>query len=287
MGEIAINPQHNVFKQYRKVNYINPYVFGSSFDADAQAYITASGITSTDAKNSINYLIVNLKNNSLWTKIQALYPFFGTTDTMHKWNAKNPLDTDAGFRLTFFGSASFSYLGYQLANTNTMYANTHFIPSANQNINSNGITIVIGTNNPASTGEDTYEAGAINGSQYSFITSKRNNTNYGTRARMNNGLLEITGVNESRGCLTATRQNSTVSKLIKNGIVLATDSAGGGSLPTVKSYIGALNLNGSAYGFSSQRIQIVIFHEGLSDSEVSTLHSIIDASETIAGRKTW
>lgn len=27
MGEIAINPQHNVFKQYRKVNYINPYVF--------------------------------------------------------------------------------------------------------------------------------------------------------------------------------------------------------------------------------------------------------------------
>ena len=108
MAEYPINPKHNVFKKYRQVNYINSYAFGVSYDADAQAYITASGITSTDAKNSVNYLIVNLKSNNLWTKIQALYPFFGTTASMHKWNAKNPLDTNAAFRLSFTGTATFS-----------------------------------------------------------------------------------------------------------------------------------------------------------------------------------
>lgn len=254
----------------------------AAVDADAIAYITAS--SNTTYQDIIDDMFVSLKSNSIYAKLQAFYPFLGTTAAQHKWNAKNPLDTDAAFRLTFTGAATFSNNGYQL--NGSSYANTHFTPSTSQSINSNGATIVIGTNNAAFSG-DTYEYGSINGSQYSFMTSKRENSTYAARARMNNGLIERSGVNESRGVLTAVRQNSTDSRLIKNGVVLATDTAGGGSLPTINQFIGGINLNGSVYGNSNQRIQSVYIHEGLTNTEVATLYTIIDVFETALGRKTW
>jgi hypothetical protein len=283
MGEKSINPVHNVFKKYKQVIYVNPYLFESSLDADANAYITATGITGAE-KDSTVKIFTDLKANNLYSKIQALYLFKGTSGSQHKYNAKNPINSNSAFRLEFFGSGTFSNLGYQLNNSNS-FADTFFIPSVNQNINSNGATIVIGTNNTA--GADTYEFGSIIGSSYSFMTSKRENAVFGQRARMNNGLLERQGVNDAKGVLTAVRQNSLTSKLFKNGIAIATDDLGGGSLPPISQFVGCVNLNGGSYGHSTQRIQMVIIHEGLSDAEVVILHNIINASETIAGRKTW
>jgi len=50
MAEYPINPKHNVFKKYRKVNYINPYVFnyGSDFITDLVAYYSFDGSNATD-----------------------------------------------------------------------------------------------------------------------------------------------------------------------------------------------------------------------------------------------
>lgn len=252
-------------------------------DTDANAYISATSLTDSEQESAYK-LIVDLKSNSLWTKIQAIYPFKGTTAAQHKFNAKNPIDTDGAFRLTFNGAATFGNNGYQL--NGSSYANTYFVPSAQQNVNSNGMTIVCGTNN-AAYGSDVVDIGSFNSqTQKSYVVVKNNNTNYARVVGLNSTNISITGNDESRGIFTGTKQSATVTDLFIKGVQIATVSSGG-TLPTVACFIGAMNLNGSQYGNSNQRIQIVIIHEGLSDGEVATLHSIIDLSETIAGRKTW
>jgi hypothetical protein len=254
-------------------------------DTDANAYISAATLIGAEQESAYQ-LITDLKTAGLWTKIQALYPFKGTTAAQHKWNAKNPLDTNAAFRLTFNGTGTYSNLGFQTNGSNS-YANTYFAPSANQNVNSNGITAVVGTNNTVN--NDNATLGSYNSeSQMTVFTSKGDNTTFYRQSLINNRGSAIiqTGVNEARGIWTAMRTAATAGKMFRNNSLIGT-GVGGGSLPNLNIYIGTLNYIGSAGGFSTQRIQIVAFHEGLSDAEVATLHSIIDLSEVIAGRKTW
>ena len=67
-------------------------------DTDAQAFITATGITDNTQKNSINQLVLDLKSYGVWSKIKAIYPFVGGTATTHKFNLKDPRDLDAAYR---------------------------------------------------------------------------------------------------------------------------------------------------------------------------------------------
>lgn len=78
------------------------YYQGTSVDSDAQAYITAVGATGADA-TAINTLVVTLKNDGIWDKLDAAYPAYGTSITTAKYNLVNPLDTDAAFRLVGSG----------------------------------------------------------------------------------------------------------------------------------------------------------------------------------------
>ena len=59
---------------------------GASFDADAQAFITAAVITDNTQITAINTLVTDLKAYNIWSKMKALYPFVGGTASTHKWN---------------------------------------------------------------------------------------------------------------------------------------------------------------------------------------------------------
>jgi len=251
-------------------------------DSDASAYITAS--SNSTYSTAINDLFCGLKGANLYQKIQAFYPFLGTTSTQHKWNAKNPLDTDAAFRLVFTGAATFSNSGYQTDGAS--YANTYFVTSTNQTLNSNGLTITSGTNNSVTT--NTADIGNYNnGNQSSSVSVKYNVSNQSKTGLNSWDSSAITaGATNSQGIFTGTKTATSTHKLFKNGSVIATGT-GGGALSTLNVWIGAMNLNGSAYGNSKQRIQFTAMHEGLSDTEVVTFHTIIDAFETALGRKTW
>ena len=244
-------------------------------DSDAVASITAKGLTGAEAESEY-LLITQLKSNSLYVKTQAIYTFKGTTAAQHKFNSKNPIDTDAAFRLVFTGAATFSDLGYQLDGSS--YANTKLIPSVSQTLNSNGMTIVCGTD-------------LFNSGDNWAIAAYNSGTQNSIMSLIGNGALNLNGARVTgstslgqKGIHTAAKQSSTVSKTFKNGVLKLTGT-GGGALPTSPFYIGAIgSIN---YGYIRERIQMAIIHEGLSDAEVSLMHSIIDFSETIAGRKTW
>lgn len=256
-----------------------------AWDTDALAYISAIGITDDTEKLNIDSFVKALKSNSLWSRCQAIWPFRGSSATAHKFNLKNPVDSDAAFRLTFHGGGTHSSAGYLVNGTNA-YARTYFNPATHQNVNSNGFTWVLGTNNTK--GSDALDLGVQqSGTARSYATSKRGGFSYaqillnGTPA--DSGGATITDV---RGVHSASRQSSTVAKLIKNNATLINQGGADGSLPNGEMYIGCVNAGGP-YGYSNNRFQVVIMHEGFSDSDITILQSIIATFENNSGRKTW
>ena len=99
---------------------------GGGVDPDAQAFITAAAITDPTQQSAINTLVVDLKGYVLWTKLGAIYPFVGGTASTHKFNLKNPLDTDAAFRLTFTGGWTHSTTGAKPNGVNA-FADTYYL----------------------------------------------------------------------------------------------------------------------------------------------------------------
>jgi len=88
-----------------------------TFDTDALPYINHSSASlSFRDKCAANYLVQELKNANLWTKLKAIYPYLGTTLASMRLNLKNP----AQYMLTIVGSgASVNYKGLQFDQSNT------------------------------------------------------------------------------------------------------------------------------------------------------------------------
>ena len=253
---------------------------------EATTFITATGISDADELSSTRQLFFQLINKSLYNKIQAGWLMKGGIYNSCKFNIKNPVDTNAGFRFTAPNGGN--YAGGFTGNGTNQYLDTFFVPSANQNVNSNGLTIVVGTNN-AVISAFRFHGCVVSSTQETLITEKRDNTNFGIVMAINSdaGFISVTGTNNARGILTGMKVSATVAKLAKNGSIIGTSNIASGTLPNINIFLSAYNSAGTSYGHSNQRLQMAFMHEGLTDGEVIQLHEIIDASETIANRKTW
>lgn len=252
---------------------------GVALDANVQVFITANGITDTTYINALNTLVIYLKANSVYSKIQAWWIFYGN-ENQSIYNFINP----SLYRLNFFGSGTIDNNGF-LGNGTNAYATTGFIPSAIQNVNSNGLTIVSRTNNTPVT-SDTIEFGALfSGSSYIWV--KNPNTTLFAGAAVN-GSVGIFAQADSKGIYTATKTSATVTNIFKNSVG-STLFSSGGTLPTSELYIGTININGSPYtnGWTNQQLTMAMAHEGISNSETVILQSGLDTFENALGRKTW
>ena len=118
---------------------------GGGYDADAQLFITATGISGTNA-TATNKLVIDLKAANIWTKMKCIYPFVGNTASSQKYNLKDSRDLDAAYRLAFSGGGTFSSNGY-LPNGTNSFANTFLIPSTALTTMSQHISYYSRTNN--------------------------------------------------------------------------------------------------------------------------------------------
>jgi len=82
-----------------------------STDPDANAFLTATGITDITIASAVGTLVEDLKGYGLWSKIYVLYPFVGGTATTHKFNLKDPRDLDVAFRAVFNGGVTHNSAG--------------------------------------------------------------------------------------------------------------------------------------------------------------------------------
>jgi hypothetical protein len=94
-------------------------------DSDAGAFITAANITELTQKSAINNLVIGLKDDNIWSKFKAIYPFVGGTASSHKFNLRDPRDSNDAYRLNFNGGWTHDARGIKGNGINT-YADTFY-----------------------------------------------------------------------------------------------------------------------------------------------------------------
>ena len=246
-------------------------------DPDALLYLTNSGIVDPQIIDSVNVLFIELKNSSLYDKIKAGWLHAGNTYNKQKLNIKNPIDSDAAFRLTNLVTVIDNELG------STSAQNTHFIMDDNLDISSCGTTVTSG----AGTGGAKIAFGASssnNSGRFSLLMA----TSIGGVLAFRITTQRTAPNSDSIGVYTNQKISATNGNVWKNGSKIINDSSFSGVLPDIyPMYLNAFNQSGSFSNQDNKRLQTCLIHEGLTDLEVVSLHNIINTFENSLNRKTW
>lgn len=259
--------------------YLRPST-GPSLDSDAQAFITAAGITDETQQSAINTLVLDMKSANIWTKMKAIYPFVGGTATTHKWNLKDPRDLDAAFRLVFNGGWTHSATGAKPNGTNG-YADTYFSPALNSTQNSHHFSLYL-RNNEADKipfGCTTNNSGLTGGT---IIPRLGNLTYYGINQT---GYSPRYGETNSIAFYVVSRTASNVSKIFKSNVLKATSTVASVSPPNANYYIGHWNTVGVISYYSTNENAFTSIGDGLSDTEAADFYTAVQAFNTTLGRQ--
>jgi hypothetical protein len=138
----------------------------NQFDPDAAAFIQATGIAGIEAE-AINQLVNQLKAAGLWGLMYAIYPMVGGTAFTHKFNLKNPQDTNAAYRLSFAGGWTHNSSGAKPDGVSGTYADTFAAPSSLFGLTDGSFSYYSFTNNA---GADDVEIGCNDGAATTFET---------------------------------------------------------------------------------------------------------------------
>ena len=198
---------------------VNPYWFAPSCaDADAVAFLTAAGITDATITSAICTLVTSMKANGTWAKCNAIYPMVGGTATTQKFNLKNPLDTNAAFRLSFIGGLTHNANGIT-GNAINAYCNT-FLPNTALSINSNHIS----TYSRTSINENSVDIGTYGQTPPNTwgIHHSARGFGLGMLFRNQNATFATAANADGRGFYLSTRTASNFSAMYKNGIQTST-----------------------------------------------------------------
>jgi hypothetical protein len=249
---------------------------GASVDADAQAFITAAAITDPTQQAAINTLVVDLKGYSIWTKMKALYPFVGGTSSTHKFNLKNPLDTDAAFRLVFNGGWTHSANGAKPNGTNA-YADTKLNFNTTMLLNDAALSFY--------SREDIFTA-ILMGCGWDDITSMISPnfaSGVGEYSTINGG-GNGTGVSNKSGLFTISRLTSTNVIGYRNGVQYFNRTINSTSKPNYNVYIGARSYLGATQ-YSSNQCAFSAIHDGLTPTEAANFYTAVQAFQTTLARQ--
>jgi hypothetical protein len=84
-------------------------------------------ITGAELWDAVTNLVNSLKTSGVWQRSVAIYPYVGGTSNRHKFNLKNPQDTNAARRLTFLDTWTHSATGATPTTANS-YGETYIYP---------------------------------------------------------------------------------------------------------------------------------------------------------------
>jgi hypothetical protein len=255
----------------------NIQTIGFQPTADADAFISAAGITNPTQQSAITNLVASLQGAGLWNKMYAIYPFVGGNANSHKYNLKNPQDTDAAFRLTFYGNWTQNSNGIT-GNAFDTYAQTYLSPQA-LSINTNGsIGIYSRTNTAVGYDMGAYDIGT---NQLGLICRYIDNKFYAG--------MPIDGVNtfsnsDSRGLFTACQTGGGNVTGYKNATQVINQSDSFVTSIVNPIYIGA-TYGGIDASASNRNYAFAFIGNTLSAAEVSAYYTIIQTFETALGRQ--
>ena len=247
--------------------------------ARTQAFLTATGITDATIISALNAMDTSLISAGLLPsgtgagKIKALYPIVGGTAATHKFNFVNPLDTDAAFRLVFFGGWVHSASGMKPNGTNA-YANT-FLSQNTLEQNSQHIATYTKQN---ATLNNTVSLGCDIDDTFLLI---RQAVFWG-----NINDLDFTGSsNTNAGYFLSTRTASNSRKSYRNSIEVINSTSVSNANVNQSFYISAANNGGPAAFFDNLETAFLNIGEGLTALNVTNLYNSIQTFQTTLGRQ--
>jgi hypothetical protein len=253
-------------------------IVGITTDPDAQAFITAAAITDPTQQAAINTLVVDLKGYNVWSKMKALYPFVGGTASSHKFNLKNPLDTDAAFRLVFSGGNTHSITGW-LPNGTNGFGDTKVNAFNNLSLNSMHLSVYSRTNISG----DKRDIGAqANTEGSAMILNLGGLTYYKINSTIGNYLTVANS--DTRGLFVSNRTASNVLNGWKNGTKVGTGTNASTSLLNAPIYVGAIWENSSASYFANREYAFASIGDGLTDTEAANFYTAVQAFQTALNR---
>lgn len=255
---------------------VNPYWYASSGcpDADANAFLTAAGITDPTISGAICTLVTTLKSQGIWSKLDAIYPMVGGTATTHKFNLKNPADTNAAYRLSFVGGWTHSANG-ALPNGTNAYADTFWLStqqnSASLSFYSRSNTTGLFHEYGSGVGPLTYLLLRFNNLIYATVNASSDNTVANT---------------DSRGFYMISRTASNAVKVYKNASAVITASTASSGIPTYDMIISAWRqFPGTIIRYSNRQCAFATLGTGLNDTESANLYTAIQTFQTTLGRQ--
>jgi hypothetical protein len=253
-------------------------------DADAQAFVTNAGIVDQVEANAINNLVIGLKADGLWTKMQALYPFVGGTSTSTSYNLKNT----AQYQITWAGGVTHASTGVTFNGTNG-YGNTNFAPNSVLTANNNHVSIYSRTSAARTNGLafDFGQGADLNIQSGIFGTCRRssNVAYYGATNATTNGSFTVANTNGS-GLFTNSITSATSRKINRNGSVLGSLTTNiSQTLSAAKMYIAAFNNNdASVLLYSNFEAAFFSIGDGLDDTEATNLNTRVTTFQTSLNR---
>jgi hypothetical protein len=257
----------------RALNFMNK---GSLLDADAQAFISAAGLTDPTQISAINTLVVSLKGYSLWTKFKAIYPIVGGTAFTHKWNLKDPRDLNAAFRVTFYSTITHDSNGIQ--GVSSAYGVTYIDPTINLNVDNSHLSAYSRTDSNGFYAD----LGSYAGDKYFTIWGRVSNSFMADIP--GGGANRFYGSNTSSlGLLTGSRISNTSASSYRNAATLATSTATR-TVVTEANDIYLMTTGGSGY-YSNRQYAWFSIGDGLTNTDVSNLYTAVQAYQTTLGRQ--
>ena len=255
----------------------NTSISGAGFDSDAQAYFdrvtTAGGTLTTTEKTAVNQLVINLKANSLWTPMKAIYPMVGSSAAACAQNLKS-----SSFTGTFSSGWTFASTG-ATPNGTSAYMDTNFSPFTQLVANSAHSSFYLRT--PLSSNATGY------GVVRNDYTERMDIINFsGT-------LYSAIGIGTTQCATTTTpyqslilgsRINSTSNKLYTIGVLRDTKTAlNTSNLPSNNYWLGAVNISGGF--FTSQQCAFASLGDGLTDTQASNFYTSVQTFQTTLSRQ--
>ena len=248
---------------------------GIPLDPDAVAFLVAAGITDGTITSAINTLVIDLKLYGIWTKMKAIYPFVGGTATTHKFNLKNPADSDAAYRLLFAGGWTHSANG-ALPNGANAYADTFLNANTMLTNASNHLSYYSRTSSTAGVRVEIGCAIGIN------VFHLRSAVNYIAGDLLTVSLSDV----NAQGFWIGSKENSASRKGFKNASLIQLVTTNNTTLhPSLNIFIGARNENGVPAFFSDKQAAFASIGDGISTVDAINYYTAVQAFQTTLGRQ--
>jgi hypothetical protein len=260
-------------------------IIGSSIlqiDADWLAYynrvIAAGGSLTTTEQSATLQLVLDLKANSLWTPMKAIYPMVGASAAACAQNLKS-----SSFTGSFTSGWTFASTGVTPNGVNA-FMDTGYSPSVNSTITNNHLMVYLPSVPVTSTNIYMTDLGAFS-SDYSerFGTNIRNfdGTVFDVRKR-----TSVNNLSVGNGFYLYTRSAVDSAKVFFNNSLITHDTSTTSSYgyPNLSVYLGALRLGTTFTTPSNRRNSFATIGDALNDTQASNFYTAVQAFQTTLSR---